>query len=129
MLKNQWEDDWVIRHCVARFFPPTIASKVSNELQTLGGEVLHPQLFAWVTSAEQSPPKLLGDGRDSFGRPATRLMTNEGWRMLSHWGLERGFVAVGYEDSFSSLSEKKKREKRTMVATGRISVPSSSYAQ
>ncbi|KOS20155.1 putative acyl-CoA dehydrogenase AidB [Escovopsis weberi] len=98
-LQNQFHDDASYRRCYKLFLPKELAAECEPEVAKLGDEVLSDRVFAWVTDAERNKPYLKGSGRDSFGRWVGEIVTSEGWRELQRFGISKGIVAAGYDDT------------------------------
>jgi len=72
------------------FLPPSLLEEVEGEVSQLGQDVLSPEIFNHVTDAERNLPYLRGNGRNSFGKQTSELVTGEGWRKLQAFGIEKG---------------------------------------
>lgn len=81
------------------FLPSSIAAAAHDEVSLLGQEVISDRVFSWISDAERNKPYLKGSGRDAFGHWTGELVTSEGWRQLQKFGIMKGMVATGYENT------------------------------
>ncbi|TPX18059.1 uncharacterized protein E0L32_011878 [Thyridium curvatum] len=104
VLKNQVYDDVSYQRVLKLFVPDELQKKLESEITQLGEDVIAPQIFNYITDAERNLPYLRGSGRDAFGRPASELVTSEGWRKLQEFGFEHGIVAYNYDTDHAQYS-------------------------
>src|SRR3989338_853909 len=78
-LKNQYDDDAVLRHYLARVLPPDILRATKLGLQLFGAWVAGDILLLGRT-AEASPPKHVT--YDAWGKRIDRIETSEAWKEL-----------------------------------------------
>ncbi|KAF9880732.1 acyl-CoA dehydrogenase [Colletotrichum karsti] len=102
VLPNQFFDDASFQRNLRLFLPSDVVSRIEVEIAQFGEDVLSDQIFEWVTESEKNKPYLKGSGRDAFGRPKSELVVGEGWRNLQNFGIAKGVVATGYDESLGS---------------------------
>ncbi|KAF4125774.1 Acyl-CoA dehydrogenase, middle domain [Geosmithia morbida] len=96
VLDNHFYDE-TYQRCFTLFLPDHVRSAVESEVASLGRDVISDRVFAWITDAELNKPYLKGSGRQAFGQWSGELITGQGWRELQKFGIEKGFIATGYD--------------------------------
>ncbi|KAH8815448.1 hypothetical protein F5884DRAFT_178869 [Xylogone sp. PMI_703] len=104
VLPNQFYDDVSIQRAVKFFLSSPVIDAATPDLADLGRQVLSKQILDWVTEAEHNTPYVKGSGRDAFGRKKSELVVTNGWTQLQNFGIERGFVAFGYEGKHGEVT-------------------------
>lgn len=84
------------------FLSIEVAAASKGEVSALGQEVISDQIFRWISDAERNKPYVKGSGRNAFGRWTGDLVTSEGWKQLQRFGIAKGMVATGYDETSPS---------------------------
>jgi alkylation response protein AidB-like acyl-CoA dehydrogenase len=93
-LKNQYDDDAVLRAWLAAHLPADVLSDIEPGLRTLG-ERAATDMLAMAANAEANPPRHVP--YDPWGRRIDRIETGWGWRALHRVAAEEGIVTAAYE--------------------------------
>lgn len=100
-IRNQYDDDRVLRSWLHRVLPPHMLADVEPELTRLGARAAG-DILALGEAAEAEPPRHVP--YDPWGRRVDRIDTSDAWRELDRISAEEGLVAIGYERQHGSLS-------------------------
>ncbi len=100
-LRNQYDDDRVLRSWLHRVLPPHMLAEVQPELARLGARAAG-DILALGEAAEAEPPRHVP--YDPWGRRVDRIDTSDAWHELDRISAEEGLVAIGYERVHGSLS-------------------------
>src|SRR5690242_14912457 len=100
-LRNQYDDDRVLRSWLHRVLPPHMLAEVEPELRRLGARAAG-DILALGEAAEAEPPRHVP--YDPWGRRVDRIDTSDAWRELDRISAEEGLVAIGYEREHGPLS-------------------------
>jgi len=100
-LKNQYDDDVVLRHYLMRVLPPTMLRSVEPGLRLFGAHVADNILLLGKT-AEASPPKHIP--YDAWGKRIDRIETSEAWRDLGRIAAKTGLVSEAYGRQYGVYS-------------------------
>lgn len=100
-LRNQYDDDALLRAYLRWRLPPNVLADVEPGLQKLGQRVV-TDILALDRAAEASPPLLVPF--DAWGRRIDRIETSDAWRELDRVSATEGIVATAYERKHGELS-------------------------
>lgn len=100
-LKNQFDDDTVLKAYLERVLPRDVLEAVTPDLKHFGERVV-TDVLAMADDAEAHEPVLVP--YDAWGRRIDRIETARGWQDLDRVAAEEGLVAIGYERRYGSYS-------------------------
>jgi alkylation response protein AidB-like acyl-CoA dehydrogenase len=99
-LENPYTSDPSFQRILSWYLPSPILARLSPLLTTFGSEAISPETDSLISNAERQQPYV--KQYNVFGQryPIDHLVTSHGWKALGKWGISRGVVALGYEDTF-----------------------------
>lgn len=100
-LRNQFEDDEVLRTYLEWRLPRAVLDDVTPGLVRLGARAA-TDLLALGEAAEAEPPRHVP--YDAWGRRVDRIVVSDAWRALDRVSAEEGLVATAYERAHGAWS-------------------------
>ncbi|MBC7711800.1 MAG: acyl-CoA dehydrogenase family protein [Rhizobacter sp.] len=100
-LKNQFEDDQLLKSYIEEKIPADIKKEIIYDLQRFGERVAGPVL-AMARSAESNPPRLVQF--DAWGKRIDTVVVDSGWTDLHKVSAEENIVKLGYERKYKQYS-------------------------
>ena len=100
-LKNQYEDDRVLRSFLARMLPPDIRDTVEPSLYEMGAFAAGP-LYDLLLAEPDAVPTLTG--WDAWGRRIDLIELTPLWKEAGRIAVEKGLIALAYERPHGALS-------------------------
>lgn len=100
-LRNQYEDDRVLRAQLRRILPDDLRLAIEPDLRAFGARVAG-DILALGDAAEAQPPRLVQ--YDPWGRRIDQIEVSPAWTALERISAEEGLVAIGYERRQGSWS-------------------------
>jgi alkylation response protein AidB-like acyl-CoA dehydrogenase len=93
-LKNQFEDDCLLREYLERTLSPETLADITPELSEMG-ELASGELFDQALDSRNARPELVPF--DPWGRRVDVIRVPDAWKRLARLAAERGLVAIPYE--------------------------------
>ena len=100
-LKNQYDDDRVLRSYLARVLPPDVLTSVEESLLEMG-RLAGGELYELQLADRLNEPKLTQ--WDAWGNRTDAIELTPLWRRAERIAAEHGVVATAYEQKQGSLS-------------------------
>ncbi|MFA6238707.1 MAG: acyl-CoA dehydrogenase family protein [Bacteriovorax sp.] len=101
VLKNQYEDDDLLKSFLAIKLPKKHQRIVSRDLADFGERVVS-DIQEMARDAERNPPELVAF--DPWGNRIDRVITSSGWENLARVSASEGLVSLGYTRDFGAYS-------------------------
>ncbi|AUN98922.1 acyl-CoA dehydrogenase [Bacteriovorax stolpii] len=101
VLKNQFEDDQVLKNYIEEKLPSSIKKEVTADLKRFGERVTK-DVLEMAKSAESNSPKLVQF--DPWGKRIDTVVVDRGWTDLHKVSAEEQIVKLGYERKYGSHS-------------------------
>jgi acyl-CoA dehydrogenase len=98
-LRDEWEDDTALRHCLARVLPPDVLTEVTPGLAEMG-LLAATELYQLHCAMDRrdKEPRLVR--YDPWGRRVDRVETAPEWDRIAEVATTHGVVAAGYEGGY-----------------------------
>jgi hypothetical protein len=100
-LKNQYDDDRVLRSYLARVLPPDVLTSVHESLSEMG-RFAGGELYELQLADRLNEPTLTQ--WDAWGNRIDKIELTPLWRLAERLAAEHGVVATAYEQKHGSLS-------------------------
>jgi len=100
-LKNQYDDDRVLRSYLARVLPPDVLHDIQESLTAMG-RLAGGELYELQIVDRLNEPKLTQ--WDAWGNRIDKIELTPLWRRAERIAAEHGVVATAYEQKHGSLS-------------------------
>src|SRR5689334_5133521 len=100
-LKNQYDDDRVLRSYLARVLPPDVLADIDESLSEMG-RLAGGELYELQIVDRLNEPKLTQ--WDAWGNRIDKIELTSLWRRAERIAAEHGVVATAYEQKHGSLS-------------------------
>ncbi len=100
-LKNQYEDDDLLRSYLRRKLPPRFLQEIEPDLRRFGERVI-TDILEWGLDAEKHEPRHIP--LDAWGNRIDKIEVTEGWKQLKRVSAEEGLIAIGYERKHGPFS-------------------------
>ncbi len=117
-LKNQFDDDELLRSCLRRILPEHVYHEVETDLKRFGQRVVS-DILALAEHVESNEPVL--ETFDPWGRRVDKVTVSRAWQELDKVSAEEGLVAIGYERKYGEHSRTVQMAKKYLFH------PSSAY--
>lgn len=103
LLKNQFEDDLIIKNVLKKIVPQEISNKFEPHLHQMGKEVA-TNVYDLSREAESftNEPQLIQF--DPFGKRIDQIKMCRAWNDLIAYAAENGLIAAGYERKYGEYS-------------------------
>lgn len=100
-LKNQYEDDRVLKDYLQNIFPAEFFKEIEKDLSRFGARVVD-EMEALAQKAEAQPPVHVP--YDPWGKRIDEIKVSEAWDRLHVIAAEEGIVANGYDRKYGEYS-------------------------
>lgn len=103
VLKNQFEDDLILKNTLNKIIPAEILKKFEPHLKQMGKEVA-TTVFDLATEAEleSNKPQLIAF--NPYGKRIDHIKMCKAWEDLTAYAAENGLIAAGYERKYGEYS-------------------------
>ncbi|ORE05764.1 hypothetical protein BCV72DRAFT_275758 [Rhizopus microsporus var. microsporus] len=103
VLKNQYEDDIVLKNILKRIIPKSVLDDIEPDLNRFGERVIHDVLAMGNDVEDPSNyPRL--KQYDAWCKRVDEITTAKGWKELNDVAAEEGLIAIGYERKYNEYS-------------------------
>ncbi|CEG64761.1 hypothetical protein RMATCC62417_01680 [Rhizopus microsporus] len=103
VLKNQYEDDIVLKNILKRTMPKSVLDDIEPDLNRFGERVIHDVLTMGNDVEDPSNyPRL--KQYDAWCKRVDEITTAKGWKELNDVAAEEGLIAIGYERKYNEYS-------------------------
>ncbi|EGG23864.1 putative acyl-CoA dehydrogenase [Cavenderia fasciculata] len=93
-LGNQYLEDSYLLELLPRVVPEKVYEQIKGDLTRFGDRVMG-DILQYGRASEANPPKLVQ--YDAWGRRVSKIIVDEGWKILQDISAQEGLVAIGYE--------------------------------